>query len=121
MIFVAGNLYVLCCVIIILFLSCKHIKSACYKFYYVQFADVLFTDQENAIPPPNTEIEVAEVPPINMIHYSSPLTSTDSASARTEHSRTEHSCAAAAPEEINSHRGQIISCGEVYIWTQTFA
>ncbi|TVU39074.1 hypothetical protein EJB05_12477 [Eragrostis curvula] len=65
------------------------------------------TSEENAIPPPNTEPAVAEMPPINLIHYSSPLTSTDSASARTE-----HSCAAAAvaPEEINSHGGGAISC-----------
>jgi hypothetical protein len=88
-----------------------NIKAACYKFY--QFANVPFTDQENAILPPNTELEVAEVPPINMIHYSSPLTSTDSASARTGHSWTEHSCAAAAPEEISR---QAISCGEMCIW-----
>jgi hypothetical protein len=86
-----------------------NIKSACYKFY--EFANVPFTDQENAILPPNTELEDAEVPPINMIHYSSPLTSTDSASARTE-----HSCAVAAPEEINSHSRQAISCGEMCIW-----
>ncbi|GJN07407.1 hypothetical protein PR202_ga25236 [Eleusine coracana subsp. coracana] len=71
--------------------------------------NIPFTDQENAISPPNTEVVVPEVPPINMIHYSSPLTSTDSASARTEHSRTEHSCTAAAPEEINSHGGRVIS------------
>ncbi|KAL6862149.1 hypothetical protein ACP4OV_016798 [Aristida adscensionis] len=62
------------------------------------------TSEENLIPHPNTEVEVAEVPPINTIHYTSPLTSTDSASARTE-----LSCAAAAPEEINSHGGGAIS------------
>ncbi|XP_062190672.1 calmodulin-binding transcription activator CBT-like [Phragmites australis] len=62
------------------------------------------TSEETAIPPPHTEAEVAEVPPINMIHYTSPLTSTGSASARTE-----LSCAAAAPEEINSHGGGAIS------------
>ncbi|XP_039792449.1 calmodulin-binding transcription activator CBT-like [Panicum virgatum] len=64
------------------------------------------TSEENAIPPSHIEAEVAEVPPINVIHYASPLTSTDSASARTELS----SCAAAAaPEEINSHGGRAIS------------
>ncbi|KAL6639293.1 hypothetical protein ACP70R_023023 [Stipagrostis hirtigluma subsp. patula] len=61
------------------------------------------TSEENAVAPPNVEAEVPEVPPINMIHYTSPLTSTDSASARTELS------SAAAPEEINSHGGRAIS------------
>jgi hypothetical protein len=70
-----------------------------------------YTKQENAIPPPHIEAEVAEVPPINIIHYTSPIISTDSASARTELS----SCAAAAaPEEINSHGGGAISCGETF-------
>ncbi|CAL5072663.1 unnamed protein product [Urochloa decumbens] len=65
------------------------------------------TSEENTIPQPHIEVEVAEVPPINIIQYTSPLTSTDSASARTELS----SCAAAAaPEEINSHGGRAISC-----------
>ncbi|WVZ65971.1 hypothetical protein U9M48_015251 [Paspalum notatum var. saurae] len=65
------------------------------------------TSEENAIPPPHTEAEVAEAPPINVIHYTSPLTSTDSASARTELSSS--AAAAAAPEEINSHGGGAIS------------
>jgi hypothetical protein len=68
-----------------------------------------FIKQENSVPQPHIEAEVAEVPPINIIHYTSPLTSTDSASARTELSS---SAAVAAPEEINSHRGAAISCGE---------
>ncbi|KAF8700830.1 hypothetical protein HU200_034194 [Digitaria exilis] len=65
------------------------------------------TSEESAIPQPHIEAEVAEVPPINIIHYTSPVTSTDSASARTELSS---SAAAAAPEEINSHGGGAISC-----------
>ncbi|CAN6199044.1 unnamed protein product [Urochloa humidicola] len=65
------------------------------------------TSEENAIPQPHIEAEVTEVPPINIIHYASPLTSTDSASARTELSS---SAAAAAPEEINSNGGRAISC-----------
>nr|CAB3457979.1 unnamed protein product [Digitaria exilis] len=66
------------------------------------------TSEESAIPQPHIEAEVAEVPPINIIHYTSPLTSTDSASARTELSSS--AAAAAAPEEINSHGGGAISC-----------
>ncbi|XP_062186861.1 calmodulin-binding transcription activator CBT-like [Phragmites australis] len=62
------------------------------------------TSEENAIPPPNTGTEVAQVAPINMIHFTSPLTSTDLAPARTE-----QSCDSAAPEEINSHGGGAIS------------
>ncbi|CAN6168130.1 unnamed protein product [Urochloa humidicola] len=67
------------------------------------------TSEENAIPQPHIEAEVAEVPRINTIHYASPLTSTDSASARTELSS---SAAAAAPEEINSNGGRAISCDD---------
>lgn len=44
-----------------------------------------------------------------MIHYTSPLTSTDSASAHTELSSA---AAAAAPEDINSNGGGAISSGE---------
>jgi hypothetical protein len=58
------------------------------------------------LPPPHAEAEVAEVPPINMAHYTSPLTSTDSASAHTELSSV-----AAAPE-INSNGGRAISSGK---------
>ena len=85
-------------------------------FYYVLSANMFYTKQENVIPPPHIEAEVAEVPPINIIHYTSPLTSTDSASARTELS----SCAAAAPEEINSHGGRAISCGETFLDPKRF-
>lgn len=79
-------------------------------FYCVLSANIFYTKQESAIPQPHIEAEVAEVPPINIIHYTSPLTSTDSASARTELSSC--AAAAAAPEEINSHGGGAISCGE---------
>jgi hypothetical protein len=46
--------------------------------------------------PPNPEPEVADVPTVNLIHYTSPLTSADSTSGHTELS---------LPEEINSHGG----------------
>lgn len=60
------------------------------------------TSEESALPPSHVEAEVAEVPRINMIHYTS---STDSASAHTELS----SSAAAAPEDINSNGGGAVS------------
>jgi len=87
-------------------------------FYYVLSANIFYTKQENAIPPSHIEAEVAEVPPINVIHYTSPLTSTDSASARTELSSC--AAAAAAPEEINSHGGTAISCGETFLDPKRF-
>ncbi|XP_066397760.1 calmodulin-binding transcription activator CBT-like [Miscanthus floridulus] len=59
------------------------------------------TSEENSLPPPHAEAEVAEVPPINMVHYASPLTSTDSASAHTELS--------SAAADINSNGGGAIS------------
>ncbi|KAL5197132.1 hypothetical protein ABZP36_000644 [Zizania latifolia] len=58
------------------------------------------TSEENAIAPPSSEPEVADVPTVNLIHCTSPLISADSASAHTE-----QSCSIAAPEEINSHGG----------------
>ncbi|KAL5197714.1 hypothetical protein ABZP36_001226 [Zizania latifolia] len=58
------------------------------------------TSEENAIAPPNSEPEVADVPTVNLIHYTSPLTSADSASPHTE-----RSCLTAAQEEINSSGG----------------
>ncbi|XP_006658566.1 calmodulin-binding transcription activator CBT [Oryza brachyantha] len=54
------------------------------------------TAEENAMAPPNSEPEVADVPTVNLIHYTSPLTSADSTSAHAELS---------VPEEINSHGG----------------
>ncbi|KAB8105443.1 hypothetical protein EE612_039305 [Oryza sativa] len=54
------------------------------------------TAEENAMAPPNPEPEVADVPTVNLIHYTSPLTSADSTSGHTELS---------LPEEINSHGG----------------
>jgi hypothetical protein len=53
--------------------------------------------------PPNPEPEVADVPTVNLIHYTSPLTSADSTSGHTELS---------LPEEINSHGGISASSGE---------
>ncbi|KAG8080521.1 hypothetical protein GUJ93_ZPchr0007g6048 [Zizania palustris] len=58
------------------------------------------TSEENAIAPPNSEPEVADVPTVNLIHYTSPLTSADSVSPHTE-----RSCLTAAQEEINSSGG----------------